>query len=134
MTASIFGLITFILGGFAGFALYHYYFRLSNQERKMLQEMTQAQHELKKYHEEVEKSLTESAVLVEQLHNTSRKLHDHMLHASVTLNRSHHKQSILQPVLHAAPVHHDEEDEQVTEFHPAQVAVKETVSPPKDYI
>lgn len=134
MTVSIFGLITLIVGGFAGFAIYHYFFRLSNQERKLLDELNHAQTELEKYHELVAKNLTENSVLVEQLYDTSKKLHEHVLHASVILNRSHHKQSILQPVLHATPVHHDEEDEQVTEFHPAQVEVKKVVVPPKDYV
>lgn len=136
MTASIFGLITFILGGFVGFAIYHYFFRLSNQERKLLDELNQSKVEFKKYYEQVSQNLTESATLVTQLQENSRKLHDHILNASVALNRSQHKQSVLQPVLHAEPdtfAEHD--DEQVTEFHPRQIETQQVpVAPPRDYV
>lgn len=134
MAASIFGLITFIIGGFFGFAVYHYFFRLSNQERKLLDELNHAKSEFKQYHDQVADNLTQSATLIDQLQENSRKLHEHILNASVALNRSH-KQSLLQPVLHADPIHHDDhEDEQVTEFHPTHVPSKSRMTPPKDYV
>ncbi len=133
MTASIFGLITFILGGFSGFAVYHYFFRFSNQERKLLDELAQTKTDLKEYHDKVAQNLTESAALTDQLHHISSKLHEHILNATVVLNRSQHKQSILQPQLHAAVL--DQDDEQVTEFHPTHVfPSKEHVAAPRDYV
>ncbi len=133
MTASIFGLITFILGGFAGFAVYHYFFRLSNQERKLMDELQQTKHTFKEYQYKVATDLKESASLIEQLQQQTHKLHDHMLHSSVHLNLDTHKQSILQPILHAeGPLDH--EDEQVTEFHPMHTAIKHPAVPPRDYV
>jgi uncharacterized membrane-anchored protein YhcB (DUF1043 family) len=133
MTASIFGLITFILGIFAGFGIYHYFFKLSNQERKLLEELEHLKADFKGYHDQVAKNLTESAALTDELQTISLRLHDHILNASVALNRSAHKQSILQPVLHAEP-HHDHDDEQVTEFHPIHIETKTKITPPKDYV
>ncbi len=133
MTASIFGLITFILGGFAGFAIYHYFFRASNQEKKLMQELHQVQADFREYHEKVAQNLTESVAFTDQLQALSLKLHDHILNATVVLNRSQHKQSILQPVLHPE-FSDDEEHEQVTEYHPAPDVPKKGIVPPKDYV
>lgn len=136
MAASIFGLVTFILGGFGGFAIYHYFFRLSNQERKLLDELQQVQQEFKDYQYKVAADLKESVGLIDQVQESSRQLHDHILHSSVRLNLASHKQSILQPVLHREGAHDElHEDEQVTEFHPTHsVVVKHAVTPPRDYV
>lgn len=135
MVASIFGLITFILGSFAGFAIYHYFFRFSNQERQILAELQQTQHSFREYQDKVKHDLKECANLIDQVQKNSSKLHDHILHASVNLNLDQTTQSILQPVLHAEPLRLDDhEDEQVTEFHPVHVSVKSPARPPRDYV
>ncbi len=135
MLASVFGLITFIVGGFVGFAVYHYFFRLSNQERQLLEALEKSKHSFKEYQHKVASNLKETANLVDQLQQNSNKLQDHILQGSVNLNLDQNKQSILQPMLHADPLHHDDhDDEQVTEFHPQHTAVKTQMVPPRDYV
>ena len=135
MTASLFGLVTFIVGALVGFAVYHYFFRHSNQEKHLLEELEQAKNNFKSYHQQVSQNLTESAILVDQVQENSKKLHDHILNATVALNRNHHKQSFLQPVLHVESGDHDSDDEQVTEYHPAQATPsKVAMVQPRDYV
>jgi uncharacterized protein len=135
MATSILMIITFIIGIGVGFGVYHAFFRLSPQEKKLEQQLNETRHEFKEYQLNVSNSLTQTAELINNMANSFDQLHDHVLQASVNLNLDSHKQSILQPALHANPVHSDD-DEQVTEFHPAHITpVKaKTPRPPKDYV
>lgn len=135
MGTSILMIITFIIGVGVGFGVYHAFFRLSPQEKTLEHELSETRHEFKEYQLNVSNSLNQTAELINNMANNFDQLHDHILQASVNLNLDSHKQSILQPALHAHPYHSDD-DEQVTEFHPAQAAplkVK-TPMPPKDYV
>jgi uncharacterized membrane-anchored protein YhcB (DUF1043 family) len=133
MGTSILMVITFIIGVGVGFAVYHAFFRLSPQEKQLDQQLQEARHEFKEYQLRVSNSLNRTAELINNMATGFDQLHDHILQDSVSLNLDSHKQSILQPDPHA---HHViDEDEQVTEFHPAQVKPmrEKAPRPPRDY-
>lgn len=134
MGTSILMVITFIVGIGVGFGVYHAFFRLSPQEKQLEQHLNETRHEFREYQLNVSNSLNQTAELINNMANSFDKLHDHVLQASVNLNLDSHKQSILQPALHAHPA--DIDDEQVTEFHPTHVRPTKAKAPqpPKDYV
>jgi uncharacterized membrane-anchored protein YhcB (DUF1043 family) len=133
MSASLLVVITFIIGVSVGLGVYHFFFRLSPQEKQLEQHLAEVRHEFKEYQLNVSSNLTRTAELVNTMATSFDALHDHVLQASVNLNLDSHKQSILQPDPHAHSILADEE--QVTEFHPAQVSpIKiKAAQPPRDY-
>jgi len=141
MSTSLLMVLILIIGILIGMGVYHFCFRLSHQEKHLQQQLNETRKAFKEYQLKVSNHLHQSAELVNNLANNFDQLQDHILQASVNLNLDTHKQSILQPDLHAAypdPIEDTEEAEQVTEFHPRAtkpLAVEEkAVQPPRDYV
>jgi uncharacterized membrane-anchored protein YhcB (DUF1043 family) len=129
--------LTFIVGLILGFGVYHFFFRLSHQEKEILNTLQETQNQFKTYRENVTAHLNQSAEFMAKIETVCDQFHDHILKVSVDLNQDTHKQSLLQPSLHPKSTldHDDHEEEQVTEFHPMDTLLQAAppLSPPKDY-
>ena len=139
MSADILMVVVLVIGVGIGMAVYHFFFRLSHQEKILKEQLHHTQKAFKEYQLKVSNHLNQSAGLMNALATNFDELHDHILQASVNLNLDEHKQSILQPDPHAAYVSaaEDIDGEQVTEFHPSQVEpipAEKPVRPPRDYV
>ena len=109
-------LLGFILGLLIGAAVYHFFFRLSPEERQQDEQLKAAQLKLKTYHFEVSNYLNQSATMMNQLQAICDQFQDHLLEGSVKLNLASNKQSALQPAPYSDP----------------QMALS-PATPPKDY-
>ena len=131
-------LFGFVVGLIFGFGVYHFFFRLSQPEKALLDQLHSQKSQFKKYKEEVALYLHDGALLMNVMQDSCDKFHDRLLKASVDLNRQGEKQSILQPSLHATPHPDLEEDDHVTEFHPLDAPFPAAhalpTQPPKDYV
>lgn len=117
-------LFTFVVGLLGGFAVYHFFFRLSEQDKQLSQSLLKTQHQFKQYQEKVSTYLNHNAELMNRLQDTCDLFHDHILKGSVDLNLDTQKQSLLQPAPHLESVAFEEEYD----------APPSPITPPKDYV
>jgi uncharacterized membrane-anchored protein YhcB (DUF1043 family) len=118
-------LFTFVIGLIGGFAVYHFFFRMSPQEKKMADELIAVQSKFKHYQLKVKEHINQSAALMNDIQEKTDQLNDYILKSSVDLNLDSNKQSALQPSSHFevhAPLH----EEPLSEFH--------AHTSPKDYV
>lgn len=130
-------LFSFVMGLIFGFGVYHFFFRLSQPEKALLNQLHSQKAQFKKYKEEVALYLHDGALLMNVMQESCDKFHDRLLKASVELNQQAEKQSILQPSLHVTPHPNLEEEDQVTEYQPLDTPISvgdgHPSKPPKDY-
>ncbi len=118
-------LFGFILGLIVGGIIYHFFFRLSPEERKQEDALNSAQLKLKTYHHQVSEYLNHSAELITQLQGGLDRLQHHILEGSVKLNLDSQKQSALQPAIYRDPV--------VAPIPEKPLTATPPITPPKDY-